>query len=88
MNALCDGGSESREEPLDYAKLAAIENALREQGADTADSLLGVSPSGFRNYVPLELLPKPKTLGTRFLWDVSELINSLRSQENNPSGAK
>jgi hypothetical protein len=57
-------------------------------GAADGAALLGVSPSGFRNYVAIGLLPKPKRLGTRSLWDVSELINALRNQENETLRAK
>ena len=65
-----------------------IKNPPAFVGVADGAALIGISPSGFRNYVAIGLLPKPKKLGTRSLWDVSELINTLRSQLNNTAGGK
>ena len=47
---------------------------------------LRVSPSGFKNYVRRGLLPQPKKLGTRSLWDVPELLAAVRRQDTQKSG--
>lgn len=46
--------------------------------ADGATAL-GISKTGFQNYVAKGILPPPKRLGKRKLWELSELVAAVRA---------
>ena len=45
-----------------------------------AASLVGISPSNFRKLVVEGRLPRPKRLGRRCVWDVEELLSTVRKE--------
>lgn len=40
---------------------------------------LGISRNGFQNFVAKGVLPPPKRLGKRKLWELAELIEAVRA---------
>ena len=42
-------------------------------------TVLGISKTGFQNYVAKGILPPPKRLGKRKLWELTELIEAVRA---------
>ena len=43
-----------------------------------AASLVGVSATGFRNYVRRGVMPPPRRLGRRTRWVLSEVVEAMR----------
>lgn len=48
-------------------------------GRDEAAVYVGVSPTYFDQLVAWKIMPQPKELGTRLVWDVDELDLAFRS---------
>ena len=48
-------------------------------GAADGATALGVSKNGFENFVDKGVLPPPKRLGRRKLWELNELIEAVRA---------
>ena len=54
--------------------------APRFVGATDAAKMIGISRSGFHNFVNRGVLPQPVRLGKRSLWEVTALVDALKSK--------
>jgi predicted DNA-binding transcriptional regulator AlpA len=51
-------------------------------GASDAAQLIGLSRSGFYNFVARGILPPPIRLGARTLWDAEGLVSAVKARKS------